>query len=196
IPNGGRSLTHVPIEPNKDGAPGPAPACRGCALTRGLAFKLAALGLTAVSALGGTGLARWLRNPPSRPLPAAAPKPPRLFRDWDKPDLVLLLSAEQHGYLLPCGCSDPQYGGLERRYNFLRQLRERGWPVVAVDLGDIAQREGPAKLANQQGLIKYRYTMKALKAMDYTAVGVGANEAAPSLLPGPGEYAQDDACPR
>jgi hypothetical protein len=68
--------------------------------------------------------------------------------------------------------------------------------VVAVDLGDIAQREGPAKLPNQQGLIKYRYTMKALKAMDYTAVSVGAHEAALRLFDVLGGYALNEPSPR
>ena len=46
-------------------------------------------------------------------------------------------------------------------------LKKRGWPVVAYDLGDIPQKEGPAKLANVQGLIKYRYAMQAMEmAMD------------------------------
>ena len=59
------------------------------------------------------------------------------------------------GYLLPCGCSRPQFGGLERRFNLLAVLRQQGWPVAAFDLGDIPQREGPRKLANIQGKLKY-----------------------------------------
>ena len=31
--------------------------------------------------------------------------------------VALLLSGESHGYLQPCGCSEPQKGGLARRYN-------------------------------------------------------------------------------
>src|SRR5262245_48853676 len=44
------------------------------------------------------------------------------FSDWPKdrkPDLVILLSGQTHGYLQPCGCSRPQLGGLERRYNLI-----------------------------------------------------------------------------
>ena len=54
----------------------------------------------------------------------------RLFRDWPKPDLVVVVSGEEHGYMQPCGCSDPQFGGLARRYNFVESLKARGWPVV------------------------------------------------------------------
>jgi hypothetical protein len=108
----------------------------------------------------------------------APPSGLRLFQGWDRPQFVLLLSAQQHGYLLPCGCSSPQRGGLERRYNLIRSLKERGWPVVPLDLGDVAQQHGPQKLPNVQGLIKYRYSMEALKLMDYPAVGLGEYEAA------------------
>src|SRR5262249_19296298 len=51
--------------------------------------------------------------------------------------------------------------------------KARGWPVVAVDLGDIA--DAPAKWTPQTPL-KYLYSMKALKLMDYTAVSFGKNE--------------------
>src|SRR5262249_26813548 len=153
--HGGRPLAQTRIDtPSGDGAP---PAAAAKARGRGLAFQLAALGLTVVSALAGTGLAHWLRSPGGGPeLPAG--KREKLVEGWDKPDLVLVLSGQQHGYLKPCGCSRPQVGGLERRYNFLKTLEAKGWPVVAVDLGDVAQKHGPAGLPNLQAVIKYRYS--------------------------------------
>src|SRR5262249_26416788 len=72
--------------------------------------------------------------------------------------------------------------GLERRYNLLRTLKERGWPVVPLDLGDLTQMHGPRELPNVQGKIKYRYTMQALKRMGYQAVSFGEYEAALSLI--------------
>jgi hypothetical protein len=145
---------------------------------RGAAFTGAALLLTAVSV--AAGVACWLRSAGEPPPPASRPGP---FRGWpEQIDFALVLTAQQHGYLLPCGCSRPQYGGLERRYNFLDELRNKyGWKVVALDLGDIPQKEGPAKLPNVQGLIKYIYSMKALREMGYTAVSFGAFEGALSL---------------
>jgi hypothetical protein len=151
---------------------------------RGSRFALAALGLILLSALGSGILAYWLKvrkGPPNNPPRDGQDVVGYLFRDWSKPDLVVVLSAQQHGYLLPCGCSSPQLGGLERRYNFIQMLKARGWPVVAVDLGDIPQKEGPAKLPNVQGLLKYRYSMMALEQMSYLAVGVGEYEGALSL---------------
>ncbi len=153
--------------------------------TRGISFKLTALGLTLVTALTCTGLAYWLKNPtpqPDKPESLGKGIPARLFKGWTKPDFVVILSAQQHGYILPCGCSEPQKGGLERRYNFIQLLKQRGWPVVGVDLGDVAQNRAPANLPNVQGLLKYRYSMKALKEMGYLAVGIGEYEASGKSL--------------
>lgn len=151
----------------------------------GWALVLAGLALVVLSSVGGGALARWLREPGSSApeTPAAAKVPAHLFKGWEKPDLVLLMSAQQHGYVLPCGCSEPQLGGLERRYNLVEMIRkQKGWPLVAVDLGDVPQKRGIAHLPNLQGLIKYRYSMEALKIMGYTAVGVGEYESHPSLF--------------
>jgi len=129
-------------------------------------------------------LPRFQQNEPDgegAPAGQAAPaaKAPELFRDWPtdrSPDVVLVLSGQQHGYLQPCGCSRPQLGGLERRYNFIESLKKRGWPVVAVDLGDVAQRSGP------QSQLKYGYAMRALQIMGYSGVGIGENELAMPLM--------------
>jgi hypothetical protein len=167
--------------PTSESAAAPPPA-------HGLKFRFAALGLVVVSGLAGLGLARCLKDPVA---PTAPPEPPaaafgakfpgRLFTGWSKPDFVFLVSGQQHGYLSPCGCSRPQKGGLERRYNFLKQLEQEGSPVIPIDLGDVPQVQGPANLPNIQGLIKYRYSMMALKAMNYAAVGFGAFEDAQPL---------------
>src|SRR5687768_3461825 len=44
----------------------------------------------------------------------------QMFAGWDNPDFVLCLTGQTHGYLQPCGCSDPQYGGLARRWQFFK----------------------------------------------------------------------------
>ena len=173
--------------------PGPS-AARG----RGTTFRLAAVALVLFSALAGTGLARLLRAPEAdtKPAVAAAKFPGRLFKDWKKPDLVIVVTGQQKGYLLPCGCSKPQVGGLERRYNLLQMIKAQGWSYVAVDLGDIAQRTAPAGLPNEQALIKYRYSMKALKEMGYSAVGIGENEVNLGLFNVLAEYSLNDIAPR
>ncbi len=169
------------------------------ASARGTAFKVAALALATVCLV--IGAACWFGVPhkgdthtASADLPAGA-EVRDLFHGWTKPDFVVLLSAQQHGYLQPCGCSDPQYGGLERRYNFVKAMEAVGWPVVAFDLGDVPQKEGPAKLANVQGLIKYRYAMEAHKLIGYSAVSFGEYEAALPLNAAIDEYALNNDKP-
>jgi hypothetical protein len=107
-----------------------------------------------------------------------------LFASWTKPDVALVISGEMHGYLQPCGCSDPQYGGLVRRYNFIEQLKSKQWPVVAVDLGDIATE----KPSGRQSVWKYATAMEALKIMHYTAIGIGKNEFQSPLIDLLAEY--------
>ncbi len=77
-----------------------------------------------------------------------------------------------HGYMLPCGCSKPQYGGLVRRHVFINQLKAKGWPVAAIDLGEL----GPTKGIKEQRELKFQYSMKALDLMGYDAIGMGNSE--------------------
>lgn len=161
-------------------------------------FTLCAVSLGIVSALAVTGLAFYLqpesKSPTSTPEKPDRPAvPAKYFRDWPEPDFALVLTAEQHGYLLPCGCSRPQVGGLERRFNLINKLTKADWKVVPVDLGDIPQVTGPANLANVQGMLKYQTSMKALKAMNYQAVGIGPYETSSSLLDLLASYRLNDA---
>lgn len=168
---------------------------------RQLAVKFTALALFAVGSTTATSLlmARWLWTadapPESKASPAPPPAPPRLFATWpnETPALALVLSAQEHGYLQPCGCSKPQLGGLSRRYQFIETLKKRDWPVLAVDLGDlldVPQSRGP------QALLKYRTSMEALQKMGYAAVGIGQYETEMPLLTTLAEYAIDKPTPR
>jgi hypothetical protein len=141
------------------------------------------------------------------PRPEAAAGPPEsqswladvkesasLYYGWPKdrkPELALLLTGQVMGYLQPCGCSSPQYGGFERRYNFVKHLQEvRGWPTVGVDVGDLIQSPSP------QALIKYRYSMDSMRRIGYAAVGIGKNELSVSLMDVLAEYALNQPSPR
>lgn len=118
---------------------------------------------------------------------AAAQEPP--FATWPrdaKPDAVLVVTGQTYGYLQPCGCSRPQIGGLERRAQFIRALRAKGWPVAAVDLGDVLPAAG---IVPEQVLLKYATTMPALREMGYVAVGVGKAEFANGLFQVLDQYA-------
>jgi hypothetical protein len=99
-----------------------------------------------------------------------------LFSTWpqnQKPDAAIVLSGETYGFFQPCGCSRPQKGGLERRAQFIQTLKTKGWPVAGVDLGDMY----PESVAvRDQGLLKYKSMMNALREMGYIAIGLGKNE--------------------
>jgi hypothetical protein len=158
----------------------PSPAAGRRTRRQGVTIKFTVLALTLVSAAAAAGffMAPLLRQDEDK-VNEAAPEPqsgPPLFRNWPKPDVALMLSGEQHGYLQPCGCSPVQIGGLARRFNFLQTLDKRGWTVVAGDVGDIAQGSGP------ETRIKFEYSMKMLGQLGYTAIGVGKNEVNLPLL--------------
>jgi hypothetical protein len=153
-------------------------------------FRAAAIVVAAISlATMGFILVRRANTPSPDPAPAPQALPP-LFQGWPKPDVAIVLSGQQHGYLQPCGCTRPQYGGLARRFNFSQTLRDRGWPVVAVDLGDVAQKSAP------QTMLKYVTSMKALQLMHYTGVGIGHNELALDLSDVLAEFALNNDTPR
>jgi hypothetical protein len=149
--------------------------------------RRAAVGLLA--GLGLIGLLVLLQLGPGNGQAQQGPAP-ALFRGWGKPDVAIVLTGEQRGYLQPCGCSHPQLGGLARRYTFMESLKQRGWPVVAVDLGDIAQRSGPQKM------LKYKTAMKALSLMNYSGIGLGLNEMAMPTMEALANYTLNNPTPR
>ncbi len=94
------------------------------------------------------------------------------YRTWPTPDLALVVTGQQNGYIEPCGCTglDKQKGGVARRFTFMQQLREDGWTLLPLDAGNQVRRFG------RQAEIKLQQTAKALKAMDYQAVGFGPDD--------------------
>src|SRR5438876_7949575 len=117
--------------------------------------------------------------------PMTKPLPQGLFQDWPadrKPALVMILSGQQHSYLKFCGCTERQLGGFERRYNFIMKLREQGWPVAAVDLGDLVMHQ--SSTLHDQSILKFDTAIKALAAMEYSALGVGEYEFKLPLIEG------------
>jgi hypothetical protein len=101
-----------------------------------------------------------------------------IFVGWPKPDVALVFSGEQHGYLEPCGCAglENQKGGLMRRFTLLKELREKGWPLVAMDSGSQVKRTGV------QAEMKLDFSYRALAKMGYAAVGFGPEDLRLDLL--------------
>jgi hypothetical protein len=115
------------------------------------------------------------REPANTEQKTASEEPPvgeTLFRGWPIPKLALFLTGEQLGYIEPCGCSglENQKGGLRRRHTLLKQLRDKGWPVVALDNGGLIKRSG------LQAELKFEKTAEALVKMGYSAVGFGTDD--------------------
>ncbi|TVS17587.1 MAG: hypothetical protein EA424_12355 [Planctomycetaceae bacterium] len=95
-----------------------------------------------------------------------------LFVDWPEPDFVLFVTGQQRGFIEPCGCTglSNAKGGLVRRHTLTRELADRGWPIVPVDVGNQVRRFGP------QAEIKYQVTIEGLKQMGYQAIAFGPND--------------------
>ncbi|MHC4875378.1 MAG: multiheme c-type cytochrome [Planctomycetota bacterium] len=90
--------------------------------------------------------------------------------DWPEPAALFAVTGQMHGYLEPCGCSDPQYGGVSRRAALLQQLRDRGWDPIPLDLG------GTLKRSRQQSQFKFQTLLTALRDMRYQALSMGEEE--------------------
>lgn len=148
-----------------------------------VALLLVVLGGTAVYVLSRPASPESPTLPPApppvvpEPPPALSPSPlpaTTLFSGWDNPTAVLVLTGEQYGYLEPCGCTAGQTGGLTRRADLVRLLREdKGWEAVGLDLGG-ALRNDRAK--RPQELLKLETTRAALRRMQYDVQGLGAEE--------------------
>lgn len=95
-----------------------------------------------------------------------------LFEGWPKPALALVLTGRQNGYIEPCGCTGlaNQKGGLSRRHTLLKQLSERGWPLLPLDVGNQVKRFG------RQSEIKFQIAYEGLKRLDYKAIGIGPDD--------------------
>ena len=66
--------------------------------------------------------------------------------------------------------SSNQKGGLARRHTFAKQLADKGWPVVAMDVGNQVRRFG------RQQEIKYQMTVEGLKKIGYQVVTFGPED--------------------
>ena len=97
---------------------------------------------------------------------------PEDYLTWAKPDLTLFVTGNQHGYIEPCGCTglDRQKGGVARRFTFMQQLRDKGWALMPLDAGNQVRRFG------RQAEVKLQQSVKALKTMDYQAIGFGPED--------------------
>lgn len=85
------------------------------------------------------------------------------------PTVLLLHTGELRGSLEPCGCTQPQIGGLPRRAAFLAAL-PRETAAVAVENGDIVEDPG------RQSQLKAEALAGFYRASGYAAVNLGERD--------------------
>ena len=112
-----------------------------------------------ISALLGCLSLLTLSSPSMRP---AATDP--------QPDLTLIVSGQELGYLEPCGCAEGQLGGFPRRDSILLQLATRGKNLLRVANGNLISDVG------RQSELKAEIGFTALKEMGYAAFNVGPRD--------------------
>ena len=95
------------------------------------------------------------------------------FVGWPKPKLLLVFTGFINGYVEPCGCAglEQMKGGLSRRSTFLKELDQKGWPVVPIEAGNLNKGFG------RQEEWKYNFVVdESLRQMRYEIVGLGNRE--------------------
>ncbi len=96
----------------------------------------------------------------------------KIFEDWPKPKVALVITGMEEGYLEPCGCAglDRMKGGMSRRHTFFQELRKKGWPVVGLDVGGLVRGFG------RQAELKFQTTVEGKRKMAYDAITFGADD--------------------
>lgn len=97
---------------------------------------------------------------------------PEDWSSWPDPQAVLFVTGNQHGYIEPCGCTglENQKGGMARRFTLMKQVTERGWPLVPIDAGNQVRRTG------RQSEVKFQTAATGLAEMNYQAIGFGPDD--------------------
>jgi hypothetical protein len=88
----------------------------------------------------------------------------------ERSPLSLIVSGDTRGWIVPCGCTSNQSGGLLRRATIVEQAR-RNSDVVLLDCGGAADGDAPYQLARFDALLKGE------KLMGIDAHNIGAAEA-------------------
>lgn len=92
--------------------------------------------------------------------------------EWPQPAVAVALSGRQHGYIEPCGCTglENAKGGLSRRHTLFKQLEQKGWPLLKLDVGNQVRRFG------KQADIKFHTTIDCMRLMNYDVIGFGPDD--------------------
>lgn len=96
----------------------------------------------------------------------------KIFEGWSKPKAALVITGMEEGYLEPCGCAglERMKGGMTRRATMFKELREKGWPVLGLDVGGLVQGFG------RQAELKYQTAVEGKRKMGYDAIAFGTDD--------------------
>jgi len=86
------------------------------------------------------------------------------------PIIHVLFTGEENGYLEPCGCSELQLGGFQKRHTLIKHLRGKDENWILLSLGDL-----PGKVGRQDE-IKMETALEALGRMGYVAHNIGEKD--------------------
>lgn len=124
--------------------------------------------LELAAAPGGKPAVGESKKPKKDPVKENGP----IFEGWTRPQAAIIITGEMAGYVEPCGCAglENQKGGVSRRDSLVKQLAAQGWPLVTADLGGLVNRQGT------QAELKFQMAVDALRAMNYSLVGLGPDD--------------------
>ena len=99
---------------------------------------------------------------------------PNVAIAWPKPKVAIAITGMEQGYIEPCGCAgmDRMTGGISRRYAFFQDLRKKGWPLVALDVGDLAKPDN----FGLEPEMKFHALVESKQKMGYDAVAFGPDD--------------------
>ena len=85
--------------------------------------------------------------------------------------ITFVVSGDTAGFIVPCGCTTKQFGGLPRRATYLNELRKTlGDNLVYIDAG------GSVNRASLYDKLKLEYIAKGMTQMKVAALNIGVGE--------------------
>ncbi len=91
--------------------------------------------------------------------------PSATARAEEPADVVLVLTGSERGLLKPCGCSEPQRGGLARRAAFVERARPKARAFAALSVGDALAKWDPIQNGLKADLFRASLTVMGYSGM-------------------------------
>lgn len=89
--------------------------------------------------------------------------------------LTIVFTGDARGELENCHCPKDDFGGLERRFNYINEARKDTDEILLLDIGDVLPLFNP-EFSRQTITYNAFISMKAMDAMGYDAMNVGESD--------------------